>query len=158
MPQHKTLNPLLSYWNSKRVENKGRIPKRSQIRPSEMINFLPYLILIDVLSDPLDFRYRLIGTGICYYLKNDYTGLCMSEIPHQKAGTVIWKNCKNVVINKKALFPNTPYVGPKMDFNKSKDLLLPLSSDGENVDIILIGVEFEKHIKGKELCSKVLAS
>ena len=76
------------YWMSKRAGR--RMPSRSDIDPAEIADLLPNVILIDVKHDPLDFRYRLIGTVIDAHMKEPMTGRWMSSIPHQRAPSRIW--------------------------------------------------------------------
>jgi PAS domain-containing protein len=57
------LRAALTYWDAKR-QNK-LMPPRSDIDPVEIPRLLPYVMLIDVVREPLDFRYRLMGTQAC---------------------------------------------------------------------------------------------
>ena len=49
------------------------MPSRRDLDPCEIPQLLPYLILVDVFSDPPDFRYRLIGTQIVAQSRRDFT-------------------------------------------------------------------------------------
>jgi len=50
----------LNYWESKL--NGRRMPARRDFEPVfEIPHLLPWVILVDVLREPLDFRYRVIG-------------------------------------------------------------------------------------------------
>lgn len=52
----------LDYWLRKRA---GRLaPRRADIDPIEITALLPRVTLVDVSIDPVDFRYRLAGTGL----------------------------------------------------------------------------------------------
>jgi len=56
------LKAALDYWHRKRG---GRLaPARADIDPVEIASLLPRVMLVDVSTDPLDFRFRLAGTGI----------------------------------------------------------------------------------------------
>jgi hypothetical protein len=53
---------VLDYWSRKRG---GRLaPTRADIDPADMASLLPRVMLVDVSADPLDFRFRLAGTGL----------------------------------------------------------------------------------------------
>ena len=53
----------LAYWESKRSGR--RMPARRDFDPVfEVPRLLPWIVLVDVLHEPLDFRFRLIGSGI----------------------------------------------------------------------------------------------
>jgi hypothetical protein len=56
------LSLALDYWERKRT---GRLaPMRADIDPVEIASLLPRVMLVDVSTDPIDFRFRLAGTGI----------------------------------------------------------------------------------------------
>src|SRR5258708_31088712 len=60
------------YWDGK---CQGRFaPRRADIDPMDLVEALPRIMLADVLTDPLDFRYRLSGTAICNVLGQEMTG------------------------------------------------------------------------------------
>lgn len=70
--QHSRLVDLYDYWTAKRGSR--RAPTRADIDPLDIPELLPYLTLIDVLRDPLRFRYRLVGTAVVEALERDATG------------------------------------------------------------------------------------
>lgn len=130
-----------AYWRSK-VEN-GKLPARTAIDPTEIPRLLPCIVILDVIDGPeLDFRYRLIGTKVAENLYRDYTGTLMSDIETQRAPSQIWQNCKSVVDSGEPLLPYTEYAGPNKGFRRAEDVILPLSSDGETVDNLLVFVEY----------------
>jgi len=118
------------------------MPARADIDPMEIIPILPYVILLDVLRDPLDFRYRLIGTVTDEHMVEPYTGRRFSELPHQRAPSRIWSCCERVVHHKQPLRGDIPYVGPKSDFIAIENIMMPLAADGETVDMIFTVVEY----------------
>lgn len=132
------------YWDGKRA---GRaMPARSDIDPVEIRALLPHVVLIDVLGEPsagsLDFRYRLLGTAVEAHLSNRYTGLKMSEIPHQRPPSRLWSNFQAVVVSRQPLVTQVPYIGPHKDFLAAQDLITPLSSGGSKVDMLFNLVDF----------------
>ena len=128
------------YWNKKRGSR--RMPSRQDIDPAEIVKILPYVYLVDVQQDPLDFRYRLIGTEMDEHMSRRYTGMWMSEVPHQKPPSRIWANCLQVVEQRAPLSGDTPYVGKNKDFLSAEDLIMPLSDDDETVDVLFVTVGF----------------
>ena len=128
------------YWDGKRA---GRaMPARSDIDPAEIRSLLPHVVLIDVLGDPLDFRYRLLGSAVEAHLSNRYTGLRMSEIPHQRPPSRLWSNFQAVAVSRRPLVTQVPYIDPHKDFLAAQDLITPLSSDGSRVDMLFNLVDF----------------
>lgn len=142
LPDHASLllRQGYRYWDSKRA---GRaMPARADIEPSEIMPLLPHVVLLDVLEDPLDFRYRLMGTAIEANLSQRYTGLKMSEIAHQRPPSRLWSNFQTVVVSRQPLITQVPYTGPHKDFLAAQDLITPLSSDGSRVDMLFNLVDF----------------
>ena len=135
----------LDYWQSKAA---GRgMPSRADIDPADMIAFLPNVVLIDVLRDPLDFRYRLTGTLIDEHIGRSVTGWRMSEIAHQKPPSRIWSACERVVRERAPLSSDVPYVGPKRDFVVAEDIIMPLSPDDGAVTMLLVVVDYLRKVE-----------
>ena len=118
------------------------MPSRGDIDPAEIAKLLPNVILMDVSHDPLDFRYRLIGTLIDAHMNDPMTGRWLSSIPHQRAPSRIWSACKRVVEEETAHSSDAPYIGPMKDFVIVEDILMPLSDDDEKVDMIFVVVDY----------------
>ena len=129
-----------AYWQSKRM---GRaMPCRNDFDPSEMVGFLPYVFLLDVRHDPIDFRYRLIGTYIDERMRARYAGLWMSQIPHQRPPSIIFSSCEQVVKMKQPYSSETPYVGKHKEFKSTEDIIMPLSDDNNRVDRLFVTAAF----------------
>ena len=132
----------LAYWNEKRGHR--AMPARADFDPMEIIPILPHVVLLDVLRDPLDFRYRLIGTLTEEHMAEPYTGRRFSEIPHQRAPSRIWSCSEQVVQDPRPLRSDIPYIGPKRDFTTVEDVMMPLAADGETVDMIFVVVDYNQ--------------
>ena len=118
------------------------MPARVDIDPSEILKILPHIFLLDVRAEPLDFRYRLIGTKMDEHMMGSYTGLWMSEIPHQKPPSRIWSSCRRVVTEAEPLSSDTPYIGKNKEFLTTEDLIMPLADDDETVNMLFVTVGF----------------
>ena len=130
----------LAYWERRRA---GRsMPSRDDLDPSEMTGFLPYVFLLDVRPEPLDFRFRLIGTVMDRHMNASYTGRWMSEIPHQRAPSIIWSSCRQVVESHAPMTSDTPYVGKHKDFKRTEDVIMPLSDDDWAVNMLFVTAAF----------------
>lgn len=140
----KASTPLIqkgyAYWADK--GGPDYLPRRSDINPFEIPDLIRNVVIIDVLRDPLDFRYRLMGTAITDHLEMDRTGQKMSEIPFQKAPSVIWQSCSQVVSEKRPVITDVPYVGPRSEFKEAHDIVLPLFDERGDVDKLLIFVDY----------------
>jgi len=72
------LTRLHQYWSAKRGDRPA--PRRADIDPPlDIPDLLPILTLIEVLRDPLQFRLRLVGTGVVQALGRDGTGRFVDE-------------------------------------------------------------------------------
>jgi hypothetical protein len=135
------LREAYAYWDAKR-RNK-LMPSRKDIDPVEIPRLLPYVILIDVVREPLDFRYRLMGTQACDIMRGDFTGQLFSKIPGKKE-RALWQEYDALVSSKAPMYWQTPYVGPERFLRNFENILLPLSNDGVNVTMIFTVISFER--------------
>lgn len=141
-----TQKDTLAYWQSKSRDCNNRIPSRKDIKEYDLGRIMSDVIILDVLSEPLDFKYRLIGTNLLEYLNGDHTGKCFSEFDGKGENSKIWQLKRHVVTTKRPIFCNVPYVGPKSDFMRVSTLMLPLASDHITIDKIMAVLNFETRI------------
>src|SRR5215475_13818177 len=81
------LNDLHAYWLAKRGER--RMPSRWDIEPGQLRRLLRNLMLVDVLYNPIRFRYRLIGANIVDATGEDRTGKCFDTVDFIAANPMI---------------------------------------------------------------------
>lgn len=139
MPSDK-IRQAEDYWNQ--VRSNRAMPSRADINPADIKALLPNVILIEVLWDPLDFRYRLIGTEIDRHSAESYTGKRISEIPERAPPSTVWNNLAGVAETKTPSRASVPYVGPQKDFMATNQIVLPLSTDGERVDGLFLVIDY----------------
>jgi hypothetical protein len=142
-PTHQSLRDLHAYWLSKKGTRKA--PARSAIDPDEMVKLLPSIAMLDVVGDPPRFRFRLFGTRLATAYGQDLTGKFVDEIdvggriPPEllaRAAKVVRQCCIDV---------------GRSQYTKKSDqrrveyerILLPLSEDGETVNMILCAYAIE---------------
>ncbi len=132
------------YWNAKRGQR--AMPSRADLDPAEIKPLLPHVILMDVLRGtafgPLDFRYRLIGTLVDDHSSGRFTGRLMSEVPHQRPPSRLWSNLEWVTTERRPKVSRVPYAGPHRDFLSVVDIVMPLSRDGGQVDMLFCLIDF----------------
>ena len=78
---------LFSYWD--RIRSGRLAPRWSDMQPSAIKRLLPYVIMADVLSDPFDVRYRIVGTAVTEAFGYDFTGETLRE-PERSTDTSSW--------------------------------------------------------------------
>lgn len=132
----------LDYWNERRGDK--IMPARADLDPGDIVSILPHVILLDVREDPLDFGYRLIGTAIANNLNRNLYGKWMCDIPHQAPPSLIHGACRRVVEHRHPISSEVPYIGPNKDFFSAEDVIMPLSVDGQKVNMLFITVAYSR--------------
>ncbi len=130
---HPKIRALLDYWQSIHPES-GGLPGRQHFDPVEIPELLANLWLIDVVRDPIRFRFRLIGTLVVDYAGEDNTGKWLYER---------WPNFDDtgyvsVVESRQPSWARGPSrFRPEKEYYEIERVRLPLAADGENVDMIV---------------------
>ena len=119
------------YWLTRRGERD--MPARADLRPEDMKGILGTVSLVDVLSDPLDFRYSLFGSVVAEEYGFDMTGKSARTFRPPEIGELIFSLFEEA---HRARAPRLHTVGfesatQRLEFER---LILPLSSDGHRVD------------------------
>lgn len=130
------VRPLHDYW---RDACGGGLPvPKEKIDPLALPpSLLAHVMLVDVVFDPPDFRYRLIGTEITRFIGRDSTGKLLSEIPYpEEVGDRIGKIYAAVAQKNVVLYAEDPADWASKDFVRMATLLLPASSDATRTDLI----------------------
>jgi hypothetical protein len=127
---------FLDYWTKLAVA-KGGLPARRDIDPIDIPrDALPFVLLVDVVREGqgLRFRFRMVGTGIVAvegeetgrYLDDVVVGARLAQIrPH-------YVDC----VARKVWVRHDSMSSPAGERIDSNTLLLPLSADGADVDML----------------------
>ena len=134
------LRDLHAYWAS--LPRNGAVPLRSSFSPAAIPGLLPLVVMVDVLDEPRDFRFRLAGTSIARIAGQELTGKRIAEVfpsgfcaeLHRTWGTVIAER-RPVRGAGRLWVPGREHIG-------WEGLAMPLSRTGEDADVILGGVVF----------------
>jgi hypothetical protein len=130
------------YWEGKRLGRK--MPARRDLDPLlEVPRMTPWIVLTDVLHDPLDFRFRLIGSGVVDKSRANHTGKLFSEMPAFGPGNHLWTSHAEVAKTATPLRSEPPYVGRMRNVRGVADIHLPLSDDDVTVNMIFSVVVFD---------------
>jgi hypothetical protein len=134
-----------AYWLAGKGER--ALPARGDFDPPiEIPRLVPNIIIFDVLQQPLDFVYRLIGSKVRTHLMRDLTGVRMSDIEFQRPPSVIWSQQAWVVEHAAPRFVRPPYVGPHKDFLFVEGVILPCGTDSL-VDKLIVFADFVRAAK-----------
>lgn len=77
MSLHDLFQPALTYWQSL---GGTQLPRRQRLDPLDIPALLPNIMLLDVLDQGRDFRYRLAGTAIEHNFGASIKGRLLSTI------------------------------------------------------------------------------
>jgi hypothetical protein len=86
---------LLTYWRS--ACRDGVPPKRTEIDPAAIKSILPLILLGDIEPAPFRVRFRLIGTGVAEFSRQDFTGQYLDELVYDGRDSVDWEECYRFV-------------------------------------------------------------
>jgi hypothetical protein len=132
--EHASLRQLYAYWDGKRAGR--RFPARADIDPLELGFVLGNLSLVDVLHEPLRFRFRLQGTLSASRLGYDMTGKFADEIPDPEYRQVVLETYARIVREAR---PMREVRETSLDFksHRYEIVWLPLSEDGATINMLI---------------------
>jgi hypothetical protein len=136
--RHPKLRQLYDYWNGKRGDRP--MPSRADLDPVDIRFAIGDVILADVLEGtPPRFRIRLHGTNLAERTSFDLTGKMLDEMPVPEFRDLVTRSFRKVVRTREPLHALADRL---LDgrMQRYEAIILPLSSDGEHVDRLMIGM------------------
>jgi len=136
------LQSMLSYWQAK--AGCEALPARADIVAAEIPRLLPYMAIVDILREPFDFRYRLVGTHLTEMMGAERTGLRMREIFPPPAAAATGQLIARLVSHRQpiACAGNMPWLNA--NYREFQALILPLAADGREVNMALMVMNFTR--------------
>ncbi len=131
---------LIAYWRSKHRGDK--LPARRDIEPADLKPILAQMLLVDVLREPLDFRYRLAGTLSYDIFGYDLTGKRVREVEPAEWAQAVWESLATIVRTRDPQYVRLDFETPEGNRRSYRVLRLPLAEDGETVDCIMLLSDF----------------
>jgi hypothetical protein len=128
---------LYEYWGKKR---QGRtMPSRADIDPVEMAFMLGYIVLVDVLYEPLRFGIRVHGTELAR--RAGYDLKTLDKLPVGEFRALALQSFTATVESRapKHSIRNRMIQGRSWRY---ESLILPLSRNGTLVDMLLVGLRY----------------
>jgi hypothetical protein len=132
----------LAYWE--KIRGGRAMPSRADFDPCAIAPILPFVFLVDVLREPMDFQFRLLGTEIDLIVERNYRGVRFSELAHMAAGNPVFDEYAAVVKSARPMQSQVAYVGSNRYVRRLKHALMPMSASGRDVDMIFGVVEIER--------------
>jgi len=145
---------IYEYWDGKRA---GRpMPARRDIDPLDIpTDLLPGIVLTEVLPAAPWLRYRLVGTAQVVLRGRDPTGQPVRDhymgVHLGVTGDDVMLNYRIVIEMKTLVYTHNPVAGALPDgsslrqapLRAKSSLLMPLSGDGETVDMVFCYTDLE---------------
>jgi hypothetical protein len=133
---HKNAQAMHDYWLAKRGSR--AMPARADIEPVEIKKLLPMTVLVNVTADARRFVYRLVGTQEVAERGNDPTGKSVAEAFFGGSLEETLSCYEYVVRNRAPFCYRDPYAASDGQIQNDDIIYLPLSDDGESVNMILV--------------------
>jgi hypothetical protein len=134
-PENRTFFEFYEYWRQKAAGK--AMPSRADLDPLDIPQLLPGVFLIDVVAGPpRRFRFRLVGTRIAE-LEGEMTDKFLDEFIPGSRGTSMVQQYEDACEGRLYVRHETLRWHTHERQHVSYDvLLLPLSRDGETVDML----------------------
>jgi hypothetical protein len=129
---------LVDYWQRKRGTRLA--PAWREIEPGDMKALLPSLVIAEVLEQPFDLRYRLVGSDVVDAYGYDFTGLQLRYMP-VTTGLELWLDSYRGVVEERRPGYGRYHWQAAPDLKRIVEtVVLPLSEDGVRTSR-LVGIE-----------------
>lgn len=139
------LRAMFDYWRAKRAGRK--MPARADLDPAEIKARLPSMILVDVIYDEAgkpDFVYRLAGTHEVDVRGENPTGKRVAEAYYGPSLENVLGCYLQVVESGRPYLDDDYFVRDGDHFADEANIFLPLSSDGERINMILVYTAYRR--------------
>lgn len=128
-------------WDARRGSRP--MPARDDFPVEDLRPWLGHVSLVDVQPSPRRFRWRLIGSGIAERLGRDATGRWFDEL---YAGDILdgYVRAYSRAVDRRqpvCHHGDLEFVGK--DFQHFRSIHLPLSDDGETVNMLMLCLSFD---------------
>lgn len=126
----------VGYWNEWRGDRAFPSWSSFDLR-SAPVDIVPRSLIVDVIDDGVDFRYRFFGTWLSQIHHMDMTGKCVTEFTNPTYREMILAHYRTVIAERgvRVFFIDIPQ-NESFSF-RSETIRLPLSEDGERIDRIM---------------------
>jgi hypothetical protein len=136
-------SPILRRFFQYYLEKRGDrlFPARSDLDPVDFSYALGDITLVEVRHNPLNFSFRLDGSRHVERFGFDLTGRSLDEFPYPEMRQAIFDSYKDVIDHRESRRYFRELESGSRWF-RYETLLLPLSSDGETIDMIVSAISF----------------
>jgi hypothetical protein len=128
------ISRALAYWREKKGDRE--LPGRADIDPVDFAAYLPRVMMVEVAHDPLEFRYRLAGTGVFRMHGEELTHKLARDLRPPEFGKLIHAHYCGAVRRRAPVLHEITLDadGVKASYVR---IILPLAGDGTTIDRLL---------------------
>jgi hypothetical protein len=138
---------FLNYWLSLKPRN--GLPGRQHFDPLDIPDLMPRVWMLDVLREPLRFRYRFVGTKEVETLQREVTGKMFDEVHSHCYSKICGRLLEGVRRGVASYRKGNVIALHKKEHMMLENCIAPMARDGSIVDL-LIGFTVVYQIDGRE--------
>jgi hypothetical protein len=147
---HPDTQGVYAYWKAKRGDR--LMPARADLDPADLVPYLPTIMLVDVrpgrsITGGPVYVYRLVGTAEVAVRGQDPTGQPVETHGHGLTLLDAVRNYDQVVESRAPWFDGYETLLTDQDLRDGESVFLPLSGNGQDVDMILVFTVQEKLVR-----------
>ena len=133
-------NQLYTLWQSL----PGTPPHFSHFKPGVVDPaILPNSVLMDVLGEGKDYKFRVYGTAHVAHFGADLTGLTVSEVEKiNPASKIIRQVYDRVIADRDAVFFTLDYLNKNDVVKRATGVMLPLADDDDKISRLYGGMDW----------------
>lgn len=133
--EREELCDFLAYWEQSRGDR--NFPRRADIIPIPMPRLLPWTIMFDVVDGGADFIVRVCGTALTDIFGFELRGKSIRVLPEALAARIILSGQRCIALRAPVRGHSQISRAPGQDFQGVEICAIPISNDGETIDMIL---------------------
>ncbi len=134
------LRELYEYWRSK--HRSDRLPARADVDPLDIPRLLKHIAILKVVGEAEDFVFALAGSRIEEVHGRALKGVSLQQLREEFEVSPIKDNYVAAVRTREPQYQDANLKEFGKAYWACRRLILPLSSDGERVDALLMGAVF----------------
>jgi len=123
---------------------------RADLDPTSIPSLLRNLVLADVGDGGRSIGYRLVGTEVVAAHGLDYTGMTVEDLVSGESLDYTHRLYGIVVGQSVPVYSEGRFRWEKREYRLTRRLHLPMSRDGDAVDMVLLGQVFDLEHAGEE--------
>jgi hypothetical protein len=133
------LSRLYRFW--KKIRGRRRLPCRADLAPEKVGFILGQITIVDVLHNPANFKFRLIGTRLEEAGRRGDQGKTLDEIEPAAYRHMVEQAFREVIATGRPLCRQISYVHHQ-SLVSFEQLILPFSHAGDSVEVLLEALDW----------------